>query len=63
LLKDGVITIPSGSDLSSSAPDYSAQMAVLQQLVDDIPVHNSQTTVTLSDFVYRVLQAYTVMSN
>jgi hypothetical protein len=63
VLKDGEITLPSGGCSSSSALDYSAQIVVLQQLVNNIPVPNSYTTISLIEFIYRVLQAYTVMTN
>jgi hypothetical protein len=59
LLKDGEIPIPSGSGSSSSVPDYSAEIAVLLQLMGNIHVPNSSTTtVTLSEFISYVLIAY-----
>jgi hypothetical protein len=64
VLNDGGITIPSESGSSSSALDYSAQIAVVQQLLGDIPVPNSQTTtVTLLEFINYQLVAYDHTTN
>jgi hypothetical protein len=64
-LNDQGITLPEGGggNSSNSAPDSSAQMLVLQQLVNSIPVPNTCTTVSLTEFIYRVLQAYTIITN
>jgi hypothetical protein len=57
-LKDGGIPIQSGDGSSSSVPNYSTEMAVLQQVVGNIPVPNSLTpTITLSEFISYALTA------
>jgi hypothetical protein len=48
-LKDEGITLEGGGSSSSSAPDCSAQMVVLQQLVNNIPVPNTYTTVCFTE--------------
>jgi hypothetical protein len=64
-VKEEVITLPEGGggNSSNSAPDYSTEMVVLQQLVNNIPVPDTYTTTTLTEFISRALKAYNIITN
>jgi hypothetical protein len=64
LWEDG-IALPEigGGNSSNSAPDYSAEMVVLQQLVNNIPVPDTYTTISLTEFISRALKAYNIITN
>jgi hypothetical protein len=52
-----------GGNSNNSAPDYCAEMVVLQQVVNNIPVPDTYTTITLTEFISRALKAYNIITN
>jgi hypothetical protein len=64
-LNEQGITLPEGGSGNSNnfAPDYIAEIVVLQQLVNNIPVPDTYTTITLTEFISRALKAYNIITN